>query len=617
MEFDAIALFAVLGKEGPRPFQPSLDYASPTLVRLVIPKTVDGDCDDTPRKGTGIRVVVGVLTRKENKIDGLEKGRLWSREPPSWVVRAGGPGQAQVICDLDQRRMGHRAWRLATSVTSLGSDAIVMSWCGGSRGGDWVERISGQVGEQVLWTAEVQFGAPALQPHKYLRVSSQPDVVVNVDNSSTSFPARHGGIQRNCPSAVTVAGTVAASTSNAITRHLLAIYLVSFFDAVEGLFKRAFKFINSSSENKPNGISSVGRPSNQEGTHLSDSVPSPGAVFSESSETISVPATGLFDLGKALGTITRRRDRAGIQLRELGVVFKDLRVVGWGLPPAASLPLALSSTLRSSSRTFRPGPHGVTPPCAISSVVPKALFARGCITTLPPEYVAKHYYGNIVFSPEDDIQSVGSMKHSALRPRCVHRTIAWGFSVAVTCDTQPVPHRANRFRISAWDKLVFPYQFSVTNPLARTVREDFKRPVPQTAAKFASAVLAPEVSAANRMDMDAYFKEIVETVKQSTSQPQLNNSERATNHRRRRCPANAGLIVSAPWSSLKTTAAISQQRPQHQQPTTTLTTRQRPRRWRLRDNAVTMVGAAALRGWDELMALNIVHFVIYYENMDM
>lgn len=41
-----------------------------------------------------------------------------------------------------------------------------------------------------------------------------------------------------------------------------------------------------------------------------------------------MPATGLFDFGKALGTIMRKRDRAGIQPRELGVVCKDLRVVG-------------------------------------------------------------------------------------------------------------------------------------------------------------------------------------------------------------------------------------------------------------------------------------------------
>ncbi|KAH9035234.1 hypothetical protein EDB85DRAFT_2143889 [Lactarius pseudohatsudake] len=73
-----------------------------------------------------------------------------------------------------------------------------------------------------------------------------------------------------------------------------------------------------------------GVPSNQEGTHLSDSVPSPGAVFSESSETLSVPSTGLFGFRNALGTIMRKRDRASIQLRELDVVFKDLRIVGLG-----------------------------------------------------------------------------------------------------------------------------------------------------------------------------------------------------------------------------------------------------------------------------------------------
>ena len=66
-----------------------------------------------------------------------------------------------------------------------------------------------------------------------------------------------------------------------------------------------------------------------------------------SSETLSVPATGPFDFERTLRLIVkkcvvvlrhtrpslslvRRRDRAGIQPRELGVWFKDLHVVGLG-----------------------------------------------------------------------------------------------------------------------------------------------------------------------------------------------------------------------------------------------------------------------------------------------
>ena len=80
-------------------------------------------------------------------------------------------------------------------------------------------------------------------------------------------------------------------------------------------------------------------------THLTETVGGPGT---ESSETLSVPATGPFDFEKTLRTIMKmyvvasapylsisllrivRRDRAGYHSRELGVMFKNLRVVGLG-----------------------------------------------------------------------------------------------------------------------------------------------------------------------------------------------------------------------------------------------------------------------------------------------
>jgi ATP-binding cassette subfamily G (WHITE) protein 2 (SNQ2) len=81
-------------------------------------------------------------------------------------------------------------------------------------------------------------------------------------------------------------------------------------------------------------------------THVSESHQDP-VLNALSSETLSVPTTGPFDLEKTLRVImkkcvvilrhrrpslslVRRRDRAGIQSRELGVLFKDLHVVGLG-----------------------------------------------------------------------------------------------------------------------------------------------------------------------------------------------------------------------------------------------------------------------------------------------
>ncbi len=72
----------------------------------------------------------------------------------------------------------------------------------------------------------------------------------------------------------------------------------------------------------------------------------------------------------------------------------------------------------------------------------------------------------------------------------------------------------------------------VTNPLARTVREDFKGLVPQTAAEFASAFLASEVSVANRMDMDAYYKEFVGHPERALAYKESVTAEHATTQRK-------------------------------------------------------------------------------------
>jgi len=48
---------------------------------VVICKAVDGDRDYTPCKGANIRIlIVGVLIRKDDKVDGLEDGRFYGGE---------------------------------------------------------------------------------------------------------------------------------------------------------------------------------------------------------------------------------------------------------------------------------------------------------------------------------------------------------------------------------------------------------------------------------------------------------------------------------------------------------------------------------------------------------
>ncbi|KAI9436702.1 ABC-2 type transporter-domain-containing protein [Lactarius indigo] len=73
---------------------------------------------------------------------------------------------------------------------------------------------------------------------------------------------------------------------------------------------------------------------------------------------------------------------------------------------------------------------------------------------------------------------------------------------------------------------------AVTDPLARMVREDFKGPVPQTAAEFGSAFLASEASVANRMDMDAYFKGFVGHPERALAYKESTMAEHATTQRK-------------------------------------------------------------------------------------
>ncbi|KAH9077824.1 ABC-2 type transporter-domain-containing protein [Lactarius deliciosus] len=422
---------------------------------------------------------------------------------------------------------------------------------------------------------------------------------------------------------------------------------------------------------KPNvGSSHSGVTSDQEGT-----TPGPGTVLSESSETLSVPATGPFDFGKTLRTIMKKRDRAGIQSRELGVMFRDLRVVGLGAatsyqPTIGSFfnPRVIIENIQALRhpplRDILSGFEGVVRPGEMLLVLGNP--GSGCSTllktltnqraeyhlvegevhydSLTPEHIAKHYRGDVVYTSEDDTHfptlTVDETIRFAAKMRAPHNRFE-GYPRSyyvknitdITQTTLGLRHVKNtpvgdaaisgvsggekkrvsisealtlRSSITAWDNstrgldastalefvralrtvtdvaristIVSIYQAAeslyqhfdkvcviyegrmayfgradqarqyfidlgfepahrqttsdflaaVTDPLARTVREDSKRPVPQTAPEFASAFLASEASVANRMDMDAYLKEFVGHPERALAYKQSAMAEHAT-----------------------------------------------------------------------------------------
>ncbi|KAH8997919.1 pleiotropic drug resistance ABC transporter [Lactarius akahatsu] len=429
---------------------------------------------------------------------------------------------------------------------------------------------------------------------------------------------------------------------------------------------------------KPNASSShSGITSDQEGT-----TPGSGTVLSESSETLSVPATGPFDFGKTLRTIMKKyvlasvlRDRAGIQSRELGVMFKDLRVVGLGAATSYQPTIGsffnprviiqnIQALRRPPLRNILSGFEGVVRPGEMLLVLGNP--GSGCSTllktltnqraeyhlvegevhydSLTPEHIAKHYRGDVVYTSEDDTHfptlTVDETIRFAAKMRAPHNRFE-GYPRSyyvknitdITQTTLGLRHVKNtpvgdaaisgvsggekkrvsisealtlRSSITAWDNstrgldastalefvralrtaadvaristIVSIYQAAeslyqhfdkvcviyegrmayfgradqarqyfidlgfepahrqttsdflaaVTDPLARTVREDFKRPVPQTAAEFASAFLASGASVANRMDMDAYLKEFVGHPERALAYKQSAMAEHAT-----------------------------------------------------------------------------------------
>ncbi|KAH9171890.1 ABC-2 type transporter-domain-containing protein [Lactarius sanguifluus] len=413
-------------------------------------------------------------------------------------------------------------------------------------------------------------------------------------------------------------------------------------------------------------------------THLSEATRVHGTTISESTETVSVPTTGPFDFEKTLRNIMKMRDRGGIQSRELGVMFRDLRVVGLGAaasyqPTFGSFfnPKVILEKIRALRhpplRDILSGFEGVIRPGEMLLVLGSP--GSGCSTLLKtltnqraeyhhvegevyydsftPEYVAKHYRGDVVYSPEDDIHfptlTVNETLRFATKMRAPHNRLGRPRSYYVQNITDiaqtvfglrhvqdtPVGDAAIRgvsggekkrvsigealtlrSRIAAWDNstrgldastalefvralriatdgaqtstIVSIYQASeslyshfdkvcviyegrmayfgpadqarqyfinlgfepahrqttpdflvaVTNPLSRTVRSGFKGPVPQTAAEFASAFLASEVSAANRVDMDAYYTEFVGHPERALAYKESATAEHATTQRK-------------------------------------------------------------------------------------
>ncbi|KAF8497411.1 ABC-2 type transporter-domain-containing protein [Russula emetica] len=168
-------------------------------------------------------------------------------------------------------------------------------------------------------------------------------------------------------------------------------------------------------------------------THVSEARQEP-VLNALSSETLSVPQTGPFDFEKTLRVIVKKRDRAGIQSRELGILFKDLHVVGLGA--AASFQRTFGSyfipkDILENFQTMRHPPlrdilsgfEGVIRPGEMLLVLGSP--GSGCSTflktltnqrkefhlvegevhydSLSPDDISKHFRGDVTYCPEDDV----------------------------------------------------------------------------------------------------------------------------------------------------------------------------------------------------------------------
>ncbi|KAH9995929.1 ABC-2 type transporter-domain-containing protein [Russula compacta] len=140
-----------------------------------------------------------------------------------------------------------------------------------------------------------------------------------------------------------------------------------------------------------------------------------------SSETLSVPATGPFDLEKMLQTIMKKRDRAGIQSRELAAASYQTTFGSFFNPMTI---LENIQTLRHPPlRDILTGFEGVIRPGEMLLVLGSP--GSGCTTllktlanqradyhlvegevhydSLSSDDISKHFRGDVIYSPEDDI----------------------------------------------------------------------------------------------------------------------------------------------------------------------------------------------------------------------
>ncbi|KXN88770.1 Brefeldin A resistance protein [Leucoagaricus sp. SymC.cos] len=156
--------------------------------------------------------------------------------------------------------------------------------------------------------------------------------------------------------------------------------------------------------------------------------------FSTSDATLAVKEGELFDLAKALRKIVQRQEELQISHRELGIVFKDLRVVGLGAtashaPTIGSLfnPLAIiegiQNIIHPPLRDILSGFEGLVRPGEMILVLGRP--GSGCTTLLKtlanrrkeyyavegnvhydsitPEEVYNRYRGDVQYCPEDDV----------------------------------------------------------------------------------------------------------------------------------------------------------------------------------------------------------------------
>ncbi|KAJ8595721.1 hypothetical protein M405DRAFT_806639 [Rhizopogon salebrosus TDB-379] len=141
-----------------------------------------------------------------------------------------------------------------------------------------------------------------------------------------------------------------------------------------------------------------------------------------------------FNFEQTLKDLVRRRGEESIKGRELGVMFKDMRVVGLGerasLQPTMGSILNPSTALKNISAMRHPpirdilsGFEGVVMPGEMLLVLGRpgsgcstflkalanqraeyhAVEGEVCYDSFTPEEIAKHYRGDVIYCPEDDV----------------------------------------------------------------------------------------------------------------------------------------------------------------------------------------------------------------------